>query len=427
MKLAPPPTERADAAPDAGAGRPDRAVPPARGGRRARLARLLRAAAILLGVAGVLALADGVLTLVWQEPISGLLAHFDQARLAKDLKRLESTRVTPADERALAGLPSDNARMAYFARALQRTARAGQPVARIRIPRIGADYVVVAGTDESSLKKGPGVYAGTSLPGLPGTVGIAGHRTTYLAPFRRINELAKGDRITLEMPYGLFSYQVLGHRIVSPTDVSVLARAPFDQIVLTACNPLYSAAQRIVVFARLTAAAPAGPALSRVGAIAPTQPTIPTALAAAAVAGGDSGPDLLAPGPPPRAVDPGLVVLGDAAAAGPPAPARRAPRRPAASTSPRRSSASPRPAATPAPVVRAPAPVPAPVATAPRTPRPTIVHAPASTPAHTPASSPTPKPVATTPPPATPPPTQHQTRVQGAPTGPTPIIGVPSG
>jgi sortase A len=382
--------------------------------------RLLKAAAILLGVAGVLALADGVLTLVWQEPISGLLAHFDQARLAKDLKRLESTRATPAEERALAALPSDNARMAYFAHDLQRTARAGQPVARIRIPRIGADYVVVAGTDESSLKKGPGVYAGTSLPGLPGTVGIAGHRTTYLAPFRRINELAKGDRITLEMPYGLFSYRVLGHKIVSPNDVSVLARAPFDQVVLTACNPLYSAAQRIVVFARLTAAAPAGPALARVGPIAPVQPAIPTALAAAAVAG-EAGPDLAAPGPPPREIDPGVVVLGSAAAGGPPAPARRAARRPAAASSPRRLPS----ATTPPPSAVVHAPAPAPVAAAPRTPAPTAVHAPASTPVHAPAAKPTPEP---TPPTATqPPPVQHQTRVQGAPTGPTPIIGVPSG
>jgi sortase A len=390
------------------------------------LAKLLRLAAIVLGVAGVLALADGVLTLVWQEPISGLLAHFDQARLAKDLKRLESARATPAEERALAALPSDNARMAYFARELQRTARAGQPVARIRIPRIGADFVVVAGTDEASLKKGPGVYAGTSLPGLPGTVGIAGHRTTYLAPFRRINELAKGDRITLEMPYGLFSYTVLGHRIVSPNDVSVLARTPYDQVVLTACNPLYSAAQRIVVFARLTAAAPAGEALSPVGVGVVAAPSpIPAAVAAAAVIG-DLGPDLTGPGAPPREIDPGAVVFGDGAAAQP-LPARRAPRRvaatPRASAKPKLPAPVRRPVTSPAPVVRSPAPV----SVAPRTPAP-VVHAPVSSPVHTPpTSSPAHKPTATAPSNAAPPPVQHQTRVQGAPSGPTPIIGVPSG
>ena len=426
MKLAPPPTERADAAPDAGGGGPPPGAGSAQGRRKRRLARSLRILTIVLGVAGVLALTDGVLTLVWQEPISGLLAHFEQARLSKDLKRLESARATPAEERALATLPSDNARMAYFARELQRTARAGQPVGRIRIPRIGADYVVVAGTDEASLKKGPGVYAGTSLPGLPGTVGIAGHRTTYLAPFRRINELARGDRITLEMPYGLFSYRVLGHRIVKPNDVSVLARAPYDQIVLTACNPLYSAAQRIVVFARLTATAPAGPALARVGAVA-VAPSIPTALAAAAVIG-DLGPDVVGPGPPPSQVDPGAIVFGDAAA-GPPRAVRRAPPRPA---NPARSAAKSRPAAaarppvtspTPAAVVRSPSPAAAPT---PRPPAPVVhapVHKPAPSPVHTPtATAPTNAPATSAPPPA-----QHQTRVQGAPTGPTPIIGVPSG
>ena len=88
------------------------------------------------------------------------------------------------------------------------------------------------------------------MPGLPGTVAIAGHRTTYLAPFRNINELHKGDRIALEMPYANFTYRVQGVRIVSPSEYSVVRRVGYDRLVLTACHPLYSAAQRIVVFAR---------------------------------------------------------------------------------------------------------------------------------------------------------------------------------
>jgi sortase A len=384
-----------------------------------------------------------------------LLAHFDQARLAKGLKALEAARATPADERALAGLPTDNQRIAFFAQRLRQTARAGQPVGRIRIPRIGADFVVVAGTDEASLKKGPGIYSGNAVPGLRGTVGIAGHRTTYLAPFRRINELAGGDRITLEMPYGLFSYTVVRQKIVSPKDVSVLQQAPYDQVVLTACNPLYSAAQRIVVFARLTAAAPAGPALARLTA-APSGPAGPAAarptraapmpvLSPGAADGTILGGPATEPGPVPVAIGPGEVVLGGGAgqAAGrPQRPARanvpaRAGAKPARTPAARRrppatGPSTPSPAA-PRPILRAPisSPAPSPAGPAPRK-TPTSVRTPAAPPTRkpaavkAPASSPAPAAdsPSTTPAPGSAP---SQTRVQGRPGGPVPIIDVPSG
>jgi sortase A len=384
---------------------------------------LLRGLAILLAVTGVLAVADGILTLVWQEPVSSLLAHLDQSRLAQNLKRLEGQRATPAEERALAALPTDNERIAFFAGRLRQSARDGQAVGRIRIPRIGANFVVVAGTGESALKKGPGIYAGTSVPGLRGTVGIAGHRTTYLAPFRRIDELVAGDRITLEMPYGLFSYTVLGHKIVSPNDVSVLRQAPYDQVVLTACNPLYSAAQRIVVFARLTAAAPAGPALSTILA-RPSPALLSAAAAAEAVVGESPGGESAAP----PEIRPDAVLFGGGAAAPAARPARprppvaRAPARaPVAPAKPSRSPAS-SPAAAP-PVVRAPVrAAPTPVRVAPRAP----ARQPAAPPVRPPAAKtpPTRSPVSS-PPPSRPAPSQ--TRVQGGPGGVVPIIGVPSG
>jgi sortase A len=432
VKVAPPRPERADAAPETATSgahsRPLVPPPPVPGlaprwpaTRSPKLVRLLKGVAILLGVAGVLALADGVATLVWQEPISSLIAHFDQARLAQSLKRLDAARATPAEERALGSLPTDNQRMAFFARELQQTARAGQAVGRIRIPRIGANFVVVAGTDEASLQKGPGIYSGTAVPGLRGTVGIAGHRTTYLAPFRRINELAKGDRITLEMPYGLFSYTVVGHRIVSPTDVTVLQRASYDQVVLTACNPLYSAAQRIVVFARLTADAPAGPALAAVPAVA-APALMPAVQAGQTVLGDVLGPTAVSPG-----IDSGGVIVG--ATPGAPGPAPRVPSAqvparpgpgPSTPAAPTRS-ATPR-AATPAPVV-------APVPVAP--PAPAIVHRPTPAPVHRPVVA---KPPPSSPPPSTPttpkasPPASppSQTRVYGGPGGPAPIIDVPT-
>ena len=116
----------------------------------------------------------------------------------------------------------------------------------------------LAGTDAAQLREGPGHYPGTPLPGRHGTVAVAGHRTTYLAPFRHLDALESGDEIEVTMPYGRFSYRVDRTRIVAPTALWVTRPVGHDQIVLTACNPLYSAAQRIVVFARLATAIPRG-------------------------------------------------------------------------------------------------------------------------------------------------------------------------
>ena len=136
----------------------------------------------------------------------------------------------------------------------------GQALGRIRLPTLHRSYVLVQGTDPASLRKGPGHYPGTSLPGEPGTVAVAGHRTTYLAPFRYLDELKPGDRILVTMPYGKFTYTVQYQRIVKPTEVSVIDDVGYDRLVLSACNPLYSAAQRIIIFARLKAVQPRGPA-----------------------------------------------------------------------------------------------------------------------------------------------------------------------
>ena len=107
------------------------------------------------------------------------------------------------------------------------------------------------GTDPAALRRGPGIYDHTPFPGVPGTTAIAGHRTTYLAPFRHIDELGPGDDIEVDMPYGRFDYAVERKLIVSPTDVWVIHRVDHDRLVLSACHPLYSAAQRWAVFARL--------------------------------------------------------------------------------------------------------------------------------------------------------------------------------
>ncbi len=124
---------------------------------------------------------------------------------------------------------------------------------RIVIPRIGASFVVVKGTDTAALESGPGIYSETSFPGVGGTTAIAGHRTTYLAPFRHVDALRRGNRILLNMPYAHFTYTVTGERVVAPTDVrAAVGKVGYSRLVLSACTPLFSAAKRLLVFARLT-------------------------------------------------------------------------------------------------------------------------------------------------------------------------------
>jgi sortase A len=218
--------------------------------------RALRAVSTLLIVAGVLALADGIATLIWQEPVSALYARVQQERLDDELAALERAAPAPVERRALARLPDPRRRQAFAARALGRRAEPGDALGRLRIPAIGLSTVVVEGTDVADLRNGPGHYPGTSLPGQRGTVAIAGHRTTYGAPFRDVDDLERGDRIALRMPYGTFAYRVERTRVVPPTAVDVVGRVAYDRLVLTACHPLYSADERIVVFARLDAAPP---------------------------------------------------------------------------------------------------------------------------------------------------------------------------
>jgi sortase A len=220
----------------------------------------LRGLSTALIVSGALLLADAGATLVWQEPLSALYAHKEQGALGQQLDRLDKTPPTPVEKRALAKLPDPSKRLAFAARALGRRTGEGDAVGRIKVDRIGLTAAVVEGTAAADLRKGPGHYPGTPLPGQRGTVAIAGHRTTYGAPFRKIDKLRPRDAIVITMPYGRFTYRVERTRIVKPTDVWVTQRVSYDRLILSACHPLYSAAQRIVVFARLERAVPRGAA-----------------------------------------------------------------------------------------------------------------------------------------------------------------------
>jgi sortase A len=131
-------------------------------------------------------------------------------------------------------------------------------VAKITIPRLGLDDIVVNGIGVDDLRKGPGHYPATPLPGQQGNSAIAGHRTTYGAPFGNLDQLSNGDVILLRTTQGSFTYRVYDQRVVDPGDVSVLSPDPNRPatLTLTTCNPKYSAAQRLVVQATLDSPTP---------------------------------------------------------------------------------------------------------------------------------------------------------------------------
>ena len=226
--------------------------------------RAVRVLAIVLIGAGVLALVDAGVTLVWQEPFSALYAKLRQDDLSGALAKVEHSAPTPVEERALVNLADVRRRVAFLAGELEGKAKDGDPVGRISIARIGASFVVVKGTGTSDLESGPGIYGETVFPGMAGTTAIAGHRTTYLAPFRHIDLLRRGSQIMLDMPYAHFTYTVVGKTVVAPTDVrAAVGNVGYSRLVLSACTPLFSAAKRLLVYARLTRTVPVGAAFRR--------------------------------------------------------------------------------------------------------------------------------------------------------------------
>jgi sortase A len=226
------------------------------GGRRV-IRPILHFVASVLMCSGVLLLLDAGLTLAWQEPISAFRASRDQAALRDRLDGLDQR--AQADKRMLAPLANiGDARrsMAQLAKLQRRRDGKGDPIGTLRMPRLHRNYVVVEGTDVGTLRKGPGHYPKTPLPGEGGTVAVAGHRTTYGAPFRSVDKLRRGDELTMDMPYGRFTYRVDKVQVVAPNAMWITRRRKREQLVLSACHPLYSAAKRIAVFSTLARSEP---------------------------------------------------------------------------------------------------------------------------------------------------------------------------
>ena len=237
------------------ADRPHVLVP---GAKRRR--RLLRDLSLVLIISGLLLLADAGVTLLWQEPLTAVIALIKRGDINKNFLSYKAAPLSELDRRALAAIHSVRERVAYLARQERREVKTGDAIGTIQLPNIGT-YTVVQGTDDTTLQKGPGHYPQTAFPGVGQTVAIAGHRTTYLAPFRHLDSVKPGQTIVLTMRYARFTYTVQYTRIVNPTAWWITRNVGYDRLVLSACNPLYSASQRIVAFARLRQMLPLGPAL----------------------------------------------------------------------------------------------------------------------------------------------------------------------
>ena len=206
--------------------------------------------ALLIG-AGVLGLAWALVVWRWEDPFTALYTTYQQ----HSSPRATTRRSTPTGRRRCRSPhavdpKAEQRQIALEAARYRRTLKVGGPVGRLKVPRLGLSIILVTGTDESSLEKGPGWYTGTKLPGQGQLIYIAGHRTTYLAPFANIDAMRYGDAVVMQLPYATFVYRVTSHVIVPADDISRLKSRGYEQIALQACHPRFFATNRYIVYAR---------------------------------------------------------------------------------------------------------------------------------------------------------------------------------
>jgi sortase A len=133
----------------------------------------------------------------------------------------------------------------------------GVTIGTLSIPRISLETVILEGTDDATLEKGPGHWEDTPLPGEGGRCVISGHRSTFGGPFLRLGELEPGDRIEFRLPYGVFEYEVVESVVVQPDQVEVVRQRGIEELSLATCHPPGSAEWRLVVQARAVGYRPA--------------------------------------------------------------------------------------------------------------------------------------------------------------------------
>jgi sortase A len=220
--------------------------------------RLSRIAGTALLVAGLAMLVWVVVVWRWQDPFTALYTHWKQHQLSQSYERRFAHYRPARLQRTGGSRASTRKTIAKEARRYRLHSERGQAIGRIRVPHLHVSMILVNGTDQDSLTKGPGRDRRAYMPGEGQMVYIAGHRTTYLAPFAHIERLRAGDAVTLEVPYATFRYRVFKHRIVDASDLSVLRSHGREVVELQACHPRFFASQRYIAYARLVRVEPRG-------------------------------------------------------------------------------------------------------------------------------------------------------------------------
>ena len=209
----------------------------------------------LLLVIGIGVLAWTATVYLWKDPFTTAYTAYEQRRLASNLDR-QFENWKPSPELVVQpGKPKPKPKpqrddVSRDAKRFRLSSDDGDAIARLRVPRLGISIVVINGTDAGDLRRGPGRHRETFMPGEGELVYVAGHRTTYGAPFSDIDRLEAGDTISVELPYGSVEYRVTRHRIVDDNDLSVLESHDREELVLQACHPRFFASQRYLVYAR---------------------------------------------------------------------------------------------------------------------------------------------------------------------------------
>jgi sortase A len=219
--------------------------------------RILRIAGTALAVAGVLVLVWVVVVWQWQDPFTAIYTHWKQHQLARSYDRkfaaYQAPRYKPAQT-----ISARVRTIEQEARRYRLASERGEGIGRIGVPRLHLNMILVNGTDHDSLKKGPGRDLRSYMPGEGQLIYIAGHRTTYLAPFAHIDSMQQGDLITLEVPYGTFRYRVFRKKIVGSDDLAVLHSHGREVVALQACHPRFFATHRYLVWGKLIRVEPRG-------------------------------------------------------------------------------------------------------------------------------------------------------------------------
>ena len=226
-------------------------------GRTALFRGVLRRLGTVLIALGVLALVWTFVIWKWNDPVTGVYTWYEQRQLSAEYAHhLKQAVATLPRVRQVSTVAEERRQIRRAAGLYRAESTEGEPIGRIIVPRLGLNMVLVNGTDDASLRRGPGRATETYMPGQGQLVYIAGHRTTFLAPFAQIENLRPGDTITLSVPYGTFAYRVYAHVIVPANDLARLKSHGREVVALQACHPRFFATQRYIVYGRLIRVVP---------------------------------------------------------------------------------------------------------------------------------------------------------------------------